>query len=63
MLAQDDHLIPGTRSAKHLAEDIANADTKLSEADLAEIERVLPVGFAHGHRYSLEQNIGPEHYC
>ncbi len=55
--------IPGTRSAGHL-EDIAGAaDLELSNEDLAEIERILPVGFAHGDRYSAAQLVGVERYC
>lgn len=65
VLAQGDHLIPipGTRSAAHLREDAAGVDLKLSTDDLAEIERVLPVGFAHGDRYSALQQFGAERYC
>jgi len=65
VLAQGNHLlpIPGTRSAEHLREDASMADVKLSTSDLAAIERVMPVGFAHGDRYSDNQNVGPERYC
>lgn len=59
-----DHIIPipGTRSAAHLAED-ANADAiRLSAADIAAIEAVLPPGFAHGARYSHDQFVGVEIY-
>ncbi len=55
--------IPGTRSAEHLEEDAKGAEISLSAADLAEIEKILPVGFAHGDRYSEQQSIGPERYC
>ncbi len=55
--------IPGTRSAAHLAEDAEGASIKLTPADMAEIETILPVGFAHGDRYSEKQYIGPERYC
>ena len=34
-----------------------------SEDDREEIKRILPVGFAHGDRYSDEQIIGIERYC
>lgn len=65
VLHQGDHLIPipGTRSPDHLLENIAAAEVELSEADIAEIETVLPVGFAHGDRYSDSQSVGPERYC
>lgn len=65
VLKQGDHLIPipGTRSAKHLEEHARAADLDLSSDDLAEIDRMLPPGFAYGHRYSDAQQIGAEHYC
>lgn len=55
--------IPGTRSEEHLTENAAAAAIQLSDADMAEIETILPPGFAHGDRYSEEQYIGPERYC
>lgn len=55
--------IPGTRSPAHLAELAAGARLTLSDADLERIETVLPVGWAHGDRYSSAQWIGPERYC
>ncbi|MFK7765423.1 MAG: aldo/keto reductase [Roseobacter sp.] len=55
--------IPGTRSVAHLRECIAGAELTLSAADLERIEAVLPVGWAHGDRYSDAQWIGPERYC
>jgi aryl-alcohol dehydrogenase-like predicted oxidoreductase len=65
ILHQGDHIIPipGTRSPEHLLEDAAGADIDLSAGDLAEIEALLPVGFAHGDRYNDAQNKGPERYC
>ena len=53
-LAKAPHVvpIPGTRSADHLEECAAAADFELDAAQLAELERVLPVGFAAGERYS-----------
>ncbi len=64
-LAQGEYVIPipGTRSAEHLAEDAAGADLVLTAEDLVEIDRLLPVGFAHGDRYNDAQNVGPERYC
>ena len=65
LLSRGPHVIPipGTRSAQHL-EDCANGVTLELTADiLAEIERVLPPGFAHGERYSGAQAIGVEGYC
>ncbi|MBO6717214.1 MAG: aldo/keto reductase [Rhizobiaceae bacterium] len=65
VLHQGDHVIPipGTRSSAHLEEDAAAADYKLTAQDIAEIEAILPVGFAHGARYSDSQSVGPEDYC
>lgn len=64
-LAQDDHLIPipGTRTIDHLLQCAEGAEINLSEDELAEIEDILPVGFAHGGRYSEQQKSGPEDYC
>ncbi len=64
VLAQGEHVIPipGTRSAGHLAELVQGAEITLTADDLAEIERVLPVGFAHGARYAPEQWAAVEIY-
>lgn len=65
VLRQGGHIIPipGTRTPGHLAETAAAADIALTEADLQEIAGILPPGFAHGHRYSDQQQIGVEQYC
>lgn len=55
--------IPGTRSVAHLKELAAGASLTLSEADVARIEARLPVGWAHGDRYSEAQWVGPERYA
>lgn len=55
--------IPGTRSAHHLAEWASADAIRLSQDDRAAIERLLPVGFAHGDRYSDVQIIGAERYA
>jgi aryl-alcohol dehydrogenase-like predicted oxidoreductase len=55
--------IPGSRSVRHFRECVAGAGIALTEGDLARIEAVLPVGWAHGDRYSEAQWIGPERYC
>jgi hypothetical protein len=47
----------------HFRECVAGADLTLSDDDLARIDAVLPVGWAHGDRYSDAQWIGPERYC
>ena len=65
LLAQGEHVIPipGTRSVAHFQECLDGAALDLSAEDLARIEEVLPVGWAHGDRYSSEQWYGPERYC
>jgi aryl-alcohol dehydrogenase-like predicted oxidoreductase len=65
LLAQGPHVvpIPGTRSVAHLRDLVRGAELDLSAGDLAAIDRALPVGWAHGDRYSEDQWIGPERYC
>lgn len=65
VLAQGDHVlsIPGTRSPEHVRELAAGAALQLGADDLAAIGRVLPVGWAHGDRYSRDQWLGAEGYC
>lgn len=64
-LAQGDHIIPipGTRSPGHLEELAQSLEIKLGPKELAEIEAILPIGFAHGNRYSATQLPGTELYC
>lgn len=64
ILAKGEHLIPipGTRSAQHLAENARAAAIALPPEQIAAIERALPLGFAHGERYSEEQWAGVERY-
>lgn len=65
LLLRDAHVlpIPGTRSPEHLEELAAGVRLALSEADLKAIEERLPIGWAHGERYSAAQWPGAEHYC
>ena len=65
LLARGPHVIPipGTRSVAHLRECMAGAELQLTADDLNRIDAVLPVGWAHGDRYSDAQWIGPERYC
>lgn len=65
VLAQGPHVlaIPGTRSVAHFQELMQGARRPLSPADLAAIEAILPIGWAHGERYSAAQWVGPEQYC
>lgn len=65
VLARGDHLIPipGTRSVAHLEELAQGSTFPMTDDLMAEIERRLPVGWAHGDRYSRAQWAGPEGYC
>jgi aryl-alcohol dehydrogenase-like predicted oxidoreductase len=65
VLSRGDHLIPipATRTAKHLSEWIGASEIILSQTQLAEIEAILPIGWAYGDRYSTSQYVGPETYC
>lgn len=64
-LSRGDNLlpIPGTRNAAHLRDWAVAADTTLSQDMLTELETLLPVGWAHGDRYSHEQWVGAQGYC
>ncbi|MEP5728532.1 MAG: aldo/keto reductase [Sulfitobacter sp.] len=65
LLAQGDHIIPipGTRSVAHFHQLLEATDRALSPDELRRIEQVLPIGWAHGDRYSAQQWNGPEKYC
>jgi aryl-alcohol dehydrogenase-like predicted oxidoreductase len=54
LLAQGDDVvpIPGTRTVRHLEENLGAASVKLTAAVLDEIERALPPGAAAGPRYA-----------
>jgi aryl-alcohol dehydrogenase-like predicted oxidoreductase len=54
--------IPGTRSAGHLAEWVSAPDIRFSDADRAEIDRLLPIGWAWGDRYDDAQTALAERY-
>lgn len=64
-LARGPHLIPipGTRTADHLAECAEGSSFAMTDEVMTRIEEVLPVGWAHGDRYSHDQWVGPEGYC
>lgn len=64
-LDQGDHLIPipGTRSRAHLQQLVDGEAINFTQEDRDEIARLLPVGWAHGDRYSDAQIIGVERYC
>ena len=65
LLHQGSHIIPipGTRSIPHLKELAKGVEIKLSASDLAAIDQILPLGWAHGDRYSVAQWAGPERFC
>lgn len=65
VMAQGEHVIPipGTRSVAHFAQLLEAADRTLTADELQAIEDVLPIGWAHGDRYSAVQWNGPEKYC
>ena len=65
LLKVDTHVlpIPGTRSVTHLKEMIDGCELNLTDSIMRDIENILPVGWAHGDRYSTGQWFGPEKYC
>jgi aryl-alcohol dehydrogenase-like predicted oxidoreductase len=64
LLAKDDHIIPipGTRSVDHLEELVTATEFDMTDKIMAEIENILPLGWAYGDRYSDAQWNGPERY-
>ncbi|GKY88076.1 aldo/keto reductase [Sinisalibacter aestuarii] len=64
-LQQGDHLIPipATRAPAHLAAWAGADEIVFSDDDRAELERILPVGWAMGDRYAYQQLVGIERYC
>lgn len=54
--------IPGTRSAAHLADWVMAPEITLTDADRAEIDRLLPIGWAWGDRYDDAQTVLAERY-
>ena len=55
--------IPGTRTVKHLEELAKGARRNLTQEELALIDSTLPIGWAHGNRYSISQAKAVEQYC
>jgi aryl-alcohol dehydrogenase-like predicted oxidoreductase len=47
--------IPGAKSRKHLEENVRAAEIVLTADDLAEIDRIVPLGAASGTRYPIGQ--------
>ena len=65
VLAQAPHIIaiPGTRKPNHLDELAAAMQIEITAEIEQAIEKIMPVGWAHGDRYSAQQWVGPERYC
>ncbi|RJE89272.1 aldo/keto reductase [Paracoccus onubensis] len=65
VLSRGPHVIalPGSRSIAHMQENAHGGTITLTSQQLEEIERILPVGWAHGPRYGEELSKGPEGYC
>ncbi|GHA61243.1 aldo/keto reductase [Amylibacter ulvae] len=65
ILHRGDHLIPipGTRYPENMANWANAADITFSDDDMAEIETILPAGWAYGDRYNDTQSVGPERFC
>lgn len=65
ILAKGDHLIPipGTRKAQNLRQWAQAPEIAFTPDDLAEIDRILPPGFAAGDRYGDTQLLAIERYC
>lgn len=57
---QDIVPIPGTKRIKYLEENVGAAEIHLSEAELARIDEILPIGSAVGERYDAEFKGNPE---
>lgn len=65
VLQQGDHLIPipGTRHAAHLRQWAQACDIRFTAEDRAEIDAILPPGWAEGDRYGDHQLLAIERYC
>jgi aryl-alcohol dehydrogenase-like predicted oxidoreductase len=64
VLDRGPHLIPipGTRSADHLRAWISATEIDMTDEDRAEVDRLLPVGWAWGDRYDDAQTAIAERY-
>ena len=53
LAAQGDDVvsIPGTKRRRYLEENVAALDVELTDADLARLDELLPIGAASGDRY------------
>ena len=55
--------IPGTRTRAHLERLVEGSSITFTDEDRAEIAQMMPIGWAHGDRYTDAQIIGVERYC
>ena len=60
VLAQGEYIvpIPGTKRVKYVEENAAADDVELTEADLARIDEIVPMGAAAGDRYADMSAVG-----
>lgn len=65
VLARGPHVIalPGSRNREHWAQIARGAQIRLSVGQLAEIDRLMPAGWAHGPRYGVSMSQGPENWA
>lgn len=65
VLDRGPHLIPipGTRTAENLMAWVTADQIAFTDEDRAEIDRLLPPGFAYGDRYGNDQAAMVERYC
>ncbi len=49
--------IPGSRAIRHLEENFASVDVRLSAEQLKKLSDALPPGFVHGARYGTKRNL------
>jgi len=65
IIAKGAHLvpIPGARTADHVNEWAQAPELATNSALLAEVDALLPVGWASGDRYSERQSSSAERYC
>jgi len=64
VLDQGDHLlpIPGTRHVKHVEHYLSASAFVMTDEIRATINDLLPIGWAMGDRYNVDQWVGVERY-
>ncbi|MEH6788084.1 MAG: aldo/keto reductase [Paracoccus sp. (in: a-proteobacteria)] len=65
LLSRGPHVIalPGSRSPDHMRANALGATLDLTPDQIARIDQILPVGWAHGARYGPAMSNGPQAYC